>query len=93
MAKKLKFSKSFKDCYIKLPDSIQKKLDKQLWLLQTDAAHPSLNLHRIKGTSGIWEGYVDKFYRFTFEITEEYYYLRLVGPHNIIDMEDRRKKL
>jgi mRNA-degrading endonuclease RelE of RelBE toxin-antitoxin system len=93
MAKKLKFLKSFKDCYRKLPASIQKKVDKQLRLLKTDATHPSLNLHQIKGTSGIWEGYVDKFYRFTFEITEDNYYLRLVGPHNIIDLEARRKNL
>ncbi len=46
--------------------------------------HPSLNLHPIRGTKGIWEGYVDQQYRFTFEIESDYYILRKVGSHDVI---------
>lgn len=91
MVKKLKFSDEFKECYKKLPEIIQKKVDKQIRFLKNSPFHPSLNLHIIQGTGGIWEGYVDDYYRFTFEIRDDCYYLRVVGPHKVIDMEARKK--
>ena len=91
MAKKLKFSDTFRQCYKKLPDNIQKKVDKQIRFLKNNPDHPSLNIHLIQGTSGIWEGYVDYSYRSTFEIRDDHYYLRMVGTHKIIDKEVRKK--
>lgn len=84
MAKKLRVLSTFKKDYQKLPAEIQNKVDKQLMFLSENPGHPSLNLHPIRGTKGIWEGYVDHQYRFTFEIEEDFYVLRKVGPHNII---------
>lgn len=91
MAKFLKISETFKKAYKKLPEKARQKMDKQLRFLSCDPAHPSLKLHVLEGTGGIWEGYVDDSYRFTFEIQEKFYYLRAVGPHKIIDLEARRK--
>jgi mRNA-degrading endonuclease RelE of RelBE toxin-antitoxin system len=91
MVKKLKFSDTFKECYKKLPENIQKKVDKQLRFLRNNPNHPSLNIHPVQGTGGIWEGYVDFSYRFTFEIRDDHYYLRVVGPHKVIDTEARKK--
>lgn len=84
MAKKLRVLKTFKKDYKKLPGEIKEKVDKQMEFLLKNPNHPSLNLHPIRGTKGIWEGYVDYQYRFTFEIESDYYILRKVGSHDII---------
>lgn len=84
MAKKLRILTSFKKGYKKLPNEIKEKIDKQLFFLLENPKHPSLNLHLIRGTKGIWEGYVDQQYRFTFEIEGDFYTLRKVGSHDII---------
>lgn len=93
MVKKLEISEIFKECYKKLPKEIQKKVDKQLRFLANNPSHPSLQLHLLERTDGIWEGYIDNSYRFTFEIMEDCYYLRIVGTHKIINLEEKRKKI
>jgi mRNA-degrading endonuclease RelE of RelBE toxin-antitoxin system len=84
MAKKLRILSTFKKDYKRLPPEIQGKVDKQLMFLLDNPDHPSLNIHPVRGTKGIWEGYVDYNYRFTFDVDEEFYVLRKVGPHNIL---------
>lgn len=84
MAKKLRILNTFRKDYKKLPPEIREKVDKQLGFLLDKPDHPSLNLHQIRGTRGIWEGYVDYHYRFTFEVDGEYYVLRKAGTHDII---------
>jgi mRNA-degrading endonuclease YafQ of YafQ-DinJ toxin-antitoxin module len=84
MAKKLRILRTFKKDYKKLPSEIKTKVDKQIGLLLNKPEHPSLNLHQIRGTKSIWEGYVDYQYRFTFEIERDYYILRKVGSHDVI---------
>ena len=84
MAKKLRILSAFKKDYKKLPSAIKDKVDKHLEFLISNPGHPSLNLHPIRGTKGIWEAYVDYHYRFTFEIEEDFYVLRRVGIHDII---------
>lgn len=84
MAKKLRILGTFKKDYKKLPAVIKDRVDKQLEYLISNPGHPSLNMHPIRGTKGIWEGYIDKQYRFTFEIEGDFYILRKVGSHDII---------
>ncbi len=84
MAKKLRILSTFKKDYKKLPPKIKDTVDKQLEFLLSNPDHPSLNLHPIRGTKKIWEGYVDYKYRFTFEIDGDFYVLRKVGSHDII---------
>lgn len=91
MARELDFSEKFKKEYLKLPKIIQKKVRKQLGFLVDNPFHPSLKVHLLEGTGGIWEGYVDDSYRFTFEIEKDCYYLRIVGSYKIIDLESRGK--
>lgn len=76
MAKKLRILSTFKKDYKKLPPEIKDKVDRQLKFLIENPGHPSLNLHPIRGTKSIWEGYSDYHYRFTFEIEGEFYILR-----------------
>ncbi len=84
MAKKLRILSTFKKDYGKLPRGIREKVDKQLTFLLSNPDHPSLNLHPLRGTRGIWEGYIDYHYRFTFEVNGEFYVLRKVGTHDVI---------
>lgn len=85
MAKRLRVLATFKRDYKKLPAVIKDKVDKQLEFLKENPGHPSLNIHPIRGTKGIWEGYIDLQYRFTFEIEGDLYILRKVGSHDIIN--------
>jgi mRNA-degrading endonuclease RelE of RelBE toxin-antitoxin system len=79
MAKKLRILSTFKKDYKRLPSEIQEKVAKQLTFLLNNSDHTSLNLHPVRVTKRIWEGYIDYHYRFTFEIDEEFYVLRKVG--------------
>ena len=74
---------SFKSSYKKLPKFVQKKADRILTLLAADLRHPSIRAKKIQGTRDIWEGRVDKFHRFTFEIKADEIILRSIGSHDI----------
>jgi mRNA-degrading endonuclease RelE of RelBE toxin-antitoxin system len=91
VAKTIEFSETFKKLYKKLPGHIQDKINKQLCFLVANIRHPSLAVHQIEGTGGIWEAYVDDSYRFTFEILKDRYFLRVVGAHEIIDLEAKHR--
>jgi mRNA-degrading endonuclease RelE of RelBE toxin-antitoxin system len=49
-----------------LPKQIQEKAIKAFYLFKEDPSHPSLNIKKIKGQKEIWEGRIDRSYRFTF---------------------------
>lgn len=72
----------FAKAYRLLQSAIQRKVDKALRLLASDPRHPSLHLKKIQGTDDIWEARVDRGYRMTLEIGEDYYLLRNVGKHD-----------
>ena len=48
-----------KDDFKALPQSVQKKLKKQIRFLAENPKHQSLQIHRIQGTV-YWEFYIDK---------------------------------
>ena len=79
---KIKAYNRFKKSYRKLPENIQKKVDKQIALLLNDLKHPSLHTKKIKGREGILEARVDIYYRMSFEIVEDTIVLRVVGNHD-----------
>lgn len=74
---------SFKRSYKKLPKFIQKKTDRILKLLVADLRHPSIRAKKIQGVEDVWEGRIDKFHRFTFEIKDDEIILRSIGIHDI----------
>ncbi|MFH0846948.1 MAG: hypothetical protein V1894_02675 [Chloroflexota bacterium] len=53
--------------YARLPKKIQGKVDKALGPLDTDFRHPGLRSHPVESAPGIFEAYVDRKYRMTFE--------------------------
>ncbi len=89
----MKFQKSrrFQKSFETLPSETQEKARKAFGLFKqqpTPPFHPSLVIKKVRGVSGIWEGRIDEFYRFTFEITqteagEAVYYFRNIGRHEI----------
>lgn len=72
----------FKKQYKKLPLKVQVRCEKQLKLLATNFRHPSIRVKKKQGAEDIWEGRVDRFYRFTFTISEDVITLRAIGPHD-----------
>jgi hypothetical protein len=88
----MKFRKSrrFQKSFGQLPSGIQEKARKAFSLFKQQSHYPfhsSLVIKKIRGTENIWEGRVDLFYRFTFEIltenNETIYFFRNIGPHDI----------
>lgn len=73
----------FERSYEKLPQSIQKKTSRILKFLVDDLRHPSIRAKKIQGADDVWEGRVDKFHRFTFEIKDDDIILRSIGVHDI----------
>lgn len=66
----------------RLPPEIRKKLKKALMLLDSNPRHPSLKVHPIKGTDGIYEARVDQKYRLSFQFDGENKVLRNVDNHD-----------
>ncbi len=81
---KLAFTKNFVREYRKLPEEIQKTVDKQLHLLMENPKHLSLNLKKMQDPRGICECRVTYSYRLTLQIEEDRYVLRKVGTHDTL---------
>ena len=54
--------------YQALSQSLQRKADKQFEYLVANIQHPSLDIKKYKGTDDLWQGRIDKGYRFYFYI-------------------------
>lgn len=88
----MKFRRSarFKKSFEKLPKPVQEKAREAFALFKEQPVypyHPSLVIKKIRGREQIWEGRVDLYYRFTFEILDEdgetVYFFRNIGGHDI----------
>lgn len=81
----------FWEDYRRLPDDIKKKARKAFRLFSQNPRHPSLETHYIRGTNNpkVYEGYIDRGYRFTFHYEEDAVVYRRIGPHSIVDEESR----
>ncbi len=78
----LHYTAEFKRGLKSLPKKLQEKTAKKLEFLEKNPRHPSLRIKKIKSAKGIWEGSIDKKYRFTFERGKDTIILRVIGPHN-----------
>jgi hypothetical protein len=68
--------------YSKLPRTIQRKVDKALTLLETDFRHSGLRSHPVESAPGVFEAYVDRKYRMTFEHCSDTFIMRNVDNHD-----------
>lgn len=75
----------------KLPEAIQDKAVAAIEKFMGDPKYPSLRVKKMKGYEGIWEGRLDRAYRFTFEYDrdeddgEVICRFRNIGAHDILD--------
>ena len=72
----------FKQAYQKLPPQIQKKVKKALRFLDENLHHPSLRVRKIQGVENIYEGRIDRKYRFSFQMESDDVILRNVDNHD-----------
>ena len=80
----VRLTKSFGKDYCQLPKRLQILVDNKLFLLLENFRHPSLSVKKMAGFDYIWEARVTKGYRFTFQIEDQVYLIRRVGPHDIL---------
>jgi mRNA-degrading endonuclease RelE of RelBE toxin-antitoxin system len=80
----IEFTERVKKDYRAFPPSIQKKFKKQVRFLAQNPSHPSLQVHRVRGTQ-YWEFYIDGAYRCIFRQEANVYYLLAAGRHGVID--------
>jgi len=73
---------SFKKDYKELPKLIQGKFEKKIRIFIQNIHHPSLRTKKMEGYKNRWEGSIDMFYRFTFEVHRDHYLFRRIGPHD-----------
>ena len=78
----LKYTGRFKQQYIRLPLAVRTKVDKALKMLESNFRHPGLRSHPVESAPGIFEAYVDKKYRITFERQNDTFIMRNVDNHD-----------
>lgn len=67
--------------YKSLSKQLQKKADKQFLYLIEDYRHPSLNVKKYQGYENLWQGRIDKGYRFYFHVIEPHYIIISIINH------------
>ena len=66
----------------KLDSTLQKKVLKQFAFLKEDLRHPSLNAKKFpERGEDVWQGRVDRAYRFYFTVTADRYVILRILPH------------
>ena len=78
----IELTRRFVRQYSRLPAPVQRKVDKALLLLDADFHHPGLRSHPIDSAPGIFEAYVDRKYRMTFERRGDILIIRNVDNHD-----------
>lgn len=68
--------------YARLPKTIRRKVGKALVLLDADFRHPGLRSHPVESAPDIFEAYVNRKYRMTFERRGDTFVMRNVDNHD-----------
>jgi len=73
----------FVEQFLELNQLERKQVVKTLKLLGDNPRHPSLQIHRIKGTT-LWEAYANKDIRVIYEQTGDTFLFLACGHHDIL---------
>ena len=84
---KLIYTEKFKKDYKKLSLPLQRTVEQKLLLLVKDIFHPSLGVKKVRKYKGIFEGRVNKNFRFLFEVIPGSYILLRVKKHDILEKQ------
>ncbi len=81
---KIQFTSRAKKDYTALPSHLQRAVDKQLDLLREkpeNLRHPSIRAKKYDEATDLWQGRVNREYRFYFEIVGETCWIIRIIPH------------
>lgn len=78
---RIRFSRLADRQYANLPVRLRTQVDKQLDLLSQNLRHPSIQAKKYGGTHDVWQGRVNREYRFYFQISEATYDIIAIIPH------------
>lgn len=78
---RVRFSRLADKQYANLPSRLRTQVDKQLDFLSQNLRHPSLQAKKYGGTDNVWQGRVNRDYRFYFQITDDVYDIISIIPH------------
>jgi mRNA-degrading endonuclease RelE of RelBE toxin-antitoxin system len=78
---RLEFTRRAEKEYGKLSAQLQRQADKQFDFLLENLRHPSLDAKKYGGTDDIWQGRVNRDYRFFFRIVDDSYHILMIVPH------------
>ena len=67
--------------YEALPPNLQARVKKQFEFLLTDLRHPSIRAKKYDENRDIWQGRVNRSYRFYFRIEDDNYIILAIIPH------------
>lgn len=77
----LEFTARAQKDFASLPPHLKTLLRKQLAFLQHNLRHPSLQAKKYDEGSGVWQGRVNRSYRFYFQIVGDTYRILTIIPH------------
>lgn len=78
---KIQFSSSVQKKYQDLDDKIKKQVKKQFDFLIKNPRHKSLNIKKYNQELEIWQGRINKSWRFYFHIIGDVYYIFKIVNH------------
>jgi mRNA-degrading endonuclease RelE of RelBE toxin-antitoxin system len=78
---KLSYSERFQKSFRRAPASVQKAFAKQAGFLLENLQHPSLRAKKYDEANNIWQGRVNKDWRFYFSIEGDEYRLHDIMAH------------
>jgi len=78
---KFLYSPRFLKQYSAAPAPVQKAFDKQLKLLLENLRHPSLQAKKYDEANDVWQGRVNRDWRFYFTIDGDVYQFHTIIPH------------
>ena len=78
---KARYSRQFIRQYADAPTDVRRAFDKQVSLLLTNLRHPSLRSKKYSETSDLWQGRVNRDWRFYFSMDKDEYLLHEITPH------------
>lgn len=78
---KISFTPGAKEDYQALPANIKERAKKQLDLLSQNLRHPSLKAKKYDESQDLWQGRINKSYRFYFQIVGDTYIIIALIEH------------
>ena len=77
----IRFSARARQDFADLPSNLKTRARKQLTLLSGNLRHPSIQAKKYDETNDVWQGRVNRDYRFYFQIVEDDYVIIRIIPH------------